>query len=420
MTGRSGARRHRPARRRGDRPGHGDTPAVPDARRLAVEALVRIDTDGAYANLVLPKMLERSGLPERDRAFATQLVYGTTRAQRACDWFVDRFALGELDPPVRAALRLGTYQLRMLGTPPHAAVSATVEVVPRRARGLVNAVLRKVAEADDAWPSDAVRLSYPDWLVDRLVGDLGRDDALAALASMNGAATVTERPDGYVQDPASQLVAAAVGAGPGERVLDLCAAPGGKATAMAAAGATVVAADVRPGRAGLVAANATRLGIDPDSLQVVVADGIRPSFAPGSFDRVLVDAPCSGIGSLRRRPDARWRLDPAGPERLAGLQRRLLDAAADLVAPGGVLVYSVCTLTRAETVDVAEAFAAAHDGWEPVPPPEEPWRSWGTGGLVLPQDAETDGMALFTWRRPVAATPAPAGADGAVDDAQAG
>ncbi len=146
--------------------------APPDPRRVAIEALVRIDRDGAYANLVLPKVLARSGLGERDRAFVTQLVYGTTRYRRACDWFVDRFAHGDLDDDVRAALRLGTYQLRMLGTPAHAAVSATVDVVPRRVKGLVNAVLRKVATAEDAWPSDAVRLSYPDWIVDALVGDV--------------------------------------------------------------------------------------------------------------------------------------------------------------------------------------------------------------------------------------------------------
>ena len=374
--------------------------APPDPRRVAIEALVRIDRDGAYANLVLPKVLARSGLGERDRAFVTQLVYGTTRYRRACDWFVDRFAHGDLDDDVRAALRLGTYQLRMLGTPAHAAVSATVDVVPRRVKGLVNAVLRKVATAEDAWPSDAVRLSYPDWIVDALVGDLGRDDAEAALVSMNGAATVTERADGYVQDEASQQVAAAVGAAPGERILDLCAAPGGKATAMAASGALVVAADARPARAGLVASNRGRVGLVAEALPVVVADGTAPPFGAGTFDRVLVDAPCSGLGSLRRRPDARWRIDDAAPARLAALQGRLLTAAADLVVPGGVLVYSVCTLTSAETTDVADRFAADHAGWLPLPPPVGPWRPWGTGGLLLPQVAGTDGMTIFTWRAP--------------------
>ncbi len=379
-----------------------DAPAapIPDPRRVAVDALVRIERDGAYANILLPKLLAKSGLTERDRAFATQLVYGTVRAQRSCDWFVSRFALGELDDTVRAALRVGTFQLRFLGTPPHAAVSATVEVVPRKARGLVNAVLRKVAEADDAWPSDAVRLSYPDWVVDRLTTDLGAEAAVGALTSMNGAATTTERDDGYTQDPASRWVVDAVGAQPGERVLDLCAAPGGKATALAGDGAVVAAADVRPRRVGLVAGNASRVGLAPDQLQAVVADGTRPPFADAAFHRVLVDAPCSGLGSLRRRPDARWRVDADAPERLAKLQTRRLDAAAPLVRPGGTLTYSVCTLTAAETTGVAEAFASSQPGWVPVAPPADPWIPWGTGALLLPQAAETDGMAVFTWRRP--------------------
>jgi 16S rRNA (cytosine967-C5)-methyltransferase len=376
------------------------TPPIPDARRVAVEALVRIERDGAYANLLLPKVLATSGLSERDRAFATQLVYGTVRMQRACDWFVDRFALGDLDPTVRAALRVGAFQLRFLGTPPHAAVSATVEVVPRKARGLVNAVLRKIAQADDAWPTDAVRLSYPDWVVERLDADLGHDAAVGALTSMNGAASATERDDGYTQDPASRWVVDAVGAHEGERVLDLCAAPGGKATALAGAGAVVVAADVRPGRAGLIAGNARRVGLDAAQMQTVVADGRRPPFAPATFSRVLVDAPCSGLGSLRRRPDARWRIDAAAPERLARLQSELLEAAAPLVRPGGSLTYSVCTLTRAETVAVAEAFAAAHPDWTAAPPPADPWIPWGSGALLLPQAAKTDGMAEFTWSRP--------------------
>ncbi len=408
------APRRRPAGPRGPAPVKGQPGGQaaprPDARRLALEALVRIDTDGAYANLVLPKLLERSGLADRDRAFATELVYGTTRHRRACDWFVDRFALGDLDPSVRAALRLGTYQLRMLGTPPHAAVSATVDIVPRRARGLVNAVLRKIADAEDAWPSDAVRLSYPDWLLERLTADLGHEVAVAALTSMNGAASAVERADGYIQDQASQWVAEAVGAVSGERVLDLCAAPGGKATLLAGTGATVVAADSRVGRARLVVENRDRLGLAAAQVQVVVADGNQPPFAPGSFDRVLVDAPCSGIGSLRRRADARWRLDDAAPERLAALQNSLLASAAGFVAPGGTLVYSVCTLTTVETTGVAETFAAEHPGWAVAPVPGQPWEPWGTGALLLPHVAGTDGMALFRWTAP-AATPADRGDD---------
>jgi len=422
VSGPSGGRRPSASGRAAGRPersgrltGDGATAGVPDARRVAVETLVRIDHDGAYANLVLPKVLSRSGLPQRDRAFATELVYGTTRHRRSCDWFVDRFAMGDLDPTVRAALRLGTYQLRVLGTPPHAAVSATVDIVPRKARGLVNAVLRKVATADDAWPSDAVRLSYPDWVVERLTADLGADRAEAALASMNGAASAEARDDSYVQDRASQWAASAVGAQPGERVLDLCAAPGGKATAMATAGAQVVAADVRPGRVRLITANIARLDTHrpvphdapAGSVQPVVADGLRPPFSAGSFERVLVDAPCSGLGSLRRRADARWRIDADAPERLARLQLALLRAAAPLVRPGGTLIYSVCTLTVEETTAVADAFAAGHPGWEPSVPrvPGELWEPWGTGTLLLPQTAGTDGMTLFTWTAPAGASP---------------
>lgn len=390
------SRRRRPSPRKAV--GDPATP-IPDARRVAVDALVRIERDGAYANILLPKLLAKSALADRDRAFATQLVYGTVRAQRSCDWFISRFALGDLDDTVRAALRVGTFQLRFLGTPPHAAVSATVEVVPRKARGLVNAVLRKVADAEDAWPSEAVRLSYPDWIVEQLTTDLGSERAVAALTSMNGAATTTEREDGYTQDPASRWVVDAVGARPGERVLDLCAAPGGKATALAGDGAVVTAADVRARRVGLIAGNAERVGLSRDQMQVVAADGTRPPFADGSFDRVLVDAPCSGLGSLRRRPDARWRIDADAPARLSGLQTRLLAAAAPLVAEGGSLTYSVCTLTAPETTGVAAAFAASHPGWTVVDAPTEPWIRWGTGALLLPQTAETDGMAVFTWRR---------------------
>ena len=192
-----------------------------------------------------------------------------------------------------------------------------------------------------------------------------------------------ERADGYHQDLASQWVADEVGAEAGERVLDLCAAPGGKATALLASGATVVATDLRPSRVGLIVANAARLGGDP--LVALAADGRHPPFRPASFDRVLVDAPCSGLGSLRRRPDARWRIQRADVDRLATLQRELLGAAADLVRPGGTLVYSVCTLTAAETVGVDEWLAEAHPDLEAVLPPGEPWQPHGRGGLLLPQ-----------------------------------
>jgi 16S rRNA (cytosine967-C5)-methyltransferase len=368
------------------------------ARGLAVRILLRIDEEGAYANLVLGRELARSGLDQRDRAFVTELVYGVTRLRRRLDFVVDRFLLRPVDPAVRAALRLGAYQLDQLGTPAHAAVSATVDAVPsRRTRGLVNAVLRRAASqpvGPDAWPDLGTRLSYPDWIVERLVAELGEDDAVAALHAMNEPAEVTTRPDGYVQDLASQWVAAVVGAGPGDRVADLCAAPGGKATALAETGALVVAADIRASRVGLLRGNVDALGLG-GSVAVLAADAGAPPLRPASFDRVLVDAPCSGLGALRRRPDARWRVDPDAVERLAAAQARLLHSAAGLVRPGGTLVYAVCTLTSAEGPDVAATL-----DWPTDAAPGEPWRPHGPGALLLPQIAGTDGMFVARWHQP--------------------
>ncbi|MET1048730.1 MAG: transcription antitermination factor NusB [Acidimicrobiales bacterium] len=364
------------------------------ARLVALDALDRIDPGGAFANLLLPELLNRSGLEARDRHFVTELVYGTTRMRRACDFLVDRFLTRDLEPRVRNALRLGAYQLHMLAMAPHAAVGETVEVAPKPARGLVNAVLRKVASTAVVWPDEGTRLSYPDWVIDVLTADLGAADALAALEVMNTPPPVTGREDGYVQDMASQWVAAAVETGPGERVADLCAAPGGKATALAATGATVVAADIRRKRVGLIAGN-VRAGLP---LQLLVADAAHPPFAAGSLDRVLVDAPCSGLGTLRRRPDARWKLDAAAPTRLAAVQRAMVDAAATLVRPGGGLVYSVCTLTDGETVAIDEHLAGTRRDLVPEPVPAGPWQPLGRGARLLPQSADTDGMYLLRLR----------------------
>jgi 16S rRNA (cytosine967-C5)-methyltransferase len=424
---------------------------VKSARLLALDALVRIE-DGAYAQVLLPAMLRSSGLRDRDRAFATDLVYGTVRAQRRLDDLIARAAtrpLHRLDPPVRAALRLGAYQL-LHDVPRHAAVSETVDALGARsprARGFVNAVLRALTRLGPPWPepaNDAVALSYPDWVVDALTRDLGADDARAALVAMNEPAAVTLRttaadaveaelrdagvhvergalvPDALVvrgigdpavlpavregratpQDQASQAVVALLAVPDGARVADVAAAPGGKATAIAArvgGGGEVVALDVDEGRLRLVTEAATRLRLE--NVDAVVADGRRPPLRPEAFDRVLVDAPCSGLGVLRRRPDARWRVTEQSVAELASIQRELVAAAAVAVRPGGLLVYSVCTLTRAETVEVDGWAARALDGFGALPPPPTPWRPLGRGALLLPQDAGTDGMFVLALRR---------------------
>jgi 16S rRNA (cytosine967-C5)-methyltransferase len=346
-------------------------------------------------------------MDSRDRNLVTELVYGTCRMQRACDWLVDRHARGRLDEEVRTALRLGAYQIGWTRIPAHAAVSATVGEVRGRGRSVVNAVLRRVAadisRGPIVWPDLATELSYPDWIVDRLTADIGRDAAVAALRQMNEPAFATIRPDGYVQDAASQMVAAhlvrCLEGVHQPRVLDVCAAPGGKATAIAHGVEGLVAAgDVAPSGVALIAANAARVGTP--GVAPLVADGTAPPFRAGVFDLVLVDAPCSGLGVLRRRPDARWRVQPGDVERLAGIQRRLLTAAFAAVKAGGVIAYSVCTMTLAETVNVDRWVARRASPLEPVPRPGEPWISAGRGGLLLPQAAGTDGMYLLSLRAP--------------------
>lgn len=428
------------ARVRGGGPATPTTPTrrALTARGVAISVLVEVGR-GERANEVLPALLTASTLDQRDRSFATELVYGTLRMRRACDWLVDRFARGELEPSVRAAARLGAYQLAFMRVPTYAAVSATVDESPRRARGLLNVVLRRIGELADAgpltWPDLGTELSYPDWVIKRLSEDLGRERALAALVQMNSAASAQVRDDGYIQDPGSQAVGEVVAGwwddtggagrprqergegeqapgeasrlqprvatGPGRGVLvDLCAAPGGKATFLARHAPLVVACDISPRRANRVAANVARLGLG--NVAVAVADGNVAPFRPGSCGAVLVDAPCSGLGVLRRRPDARWRVRPEDVGRLARLQRELLASAASLVAPGGLLAYSVCTLTREETAGVGEWLAndkGPGAGWDVLPPPGPPWEPLGRGALLLPQSAGTDGMYLIGLRR---------------------
>lgn len=430
------------------------------ARDVAIDALVRVE-GGAYANLLLPAMLRQTRLSPRDRAFATSLVYGTVRRQRALDHLLASTLTRDvdaLDAPVRAALRVGAAQL-VDGVPPHAAVSATVDAAGRRApraRGFVNGVLRAVAALGPPWPwpdgddvtSLGIRTSHPDWLVERLMADLGRDDAVAMLDADNAVAALTLRPnplwttpdaladelraagadvsrgvlvhDALVvrgvgdpgalpavvegratpQDQASQAVAALVGSRPGERVLEVGAAPGGKATALGERvgdDGLVVALDANARRTPLVRTATRRLGVR--RVRAVTADGRALPFEPAArFDRVLVDAPCTGLGVLRRRPEARWRVRATDVDVLAALQRELVAHAATQLSPGGVLVYSVCTVTRAETVALDDWLRDTHPHLEALAPPAPPWRPCGRGALLLPQDAGTDGMFVLALR----------------------
>jgi tRNA and rRNA cytosine-C5-methylases len=329
------------------------------ARQVAFRVVRRVLEQGAYAD----RALEGEGrrLDTRDRAFAQQLAFGTVQRQATLDHVIDLYV--EREPPdvARAALQLGIYQLLFLdGVADHAAVGETVELIKgHRAAGMVNAVLRKVARegfelpADDTPEGAALHHSHPLWLVQMWWDWLGPEETRALLAANNRPAerAIREnplRPEGspIFQSSASQLVATLVDPQPGERVLDLCAAPGNKTTHLAALmedRGEIVAYERHAGRATALQSRCEALGAS--IVSVVNADA---SEATGTFDRVLLDPPCSGLGTLSRNPDLRWRMTPQRIEGLVPEQDRLLEAAQRCLAPGGRLVYSVCTLNPAE------------------------------------------------------------------------
>jgi 16S rRNA (cytosine967-C5)-methyltransferase len=359
------------------------------ARAAAYQVVLRVFEDDAYADRVLRTTAE--GLDPRERALAQRLAFGAVQRVRTLDHAVEtlgRRPVRKLDPPVRAALRLGAYQLAFAdGIPPHAAVNETVELVRaarlERAVPFTNAVMRRLAEGirpllatlPEETPAEAaLKHSYPDWVAELWWDELGPDDARALMRAQNEPPETvvrlirgeppgepTDIPGAYrvarideaalaegrvwPQSRASQLAGLVVGSADGERTLDLCAAPGGKATQLAG---EVVAVEIHEGRARELEENVRRLGAD--NVTVVRADSTRLPPELTGFDRALVDAPCSGLGVLAGRPDLRWRARP-----LPELQLDLLRVAAERVRPGGTIVYSVCTISRAENEDVVAA-----------------------------------------------------------------
>jgi 16S rRNA (cytosine967-C5)-methyltransferase len=352
---------------------------IAPARRAAFTVVRRVFEDGAYADRALASAA--AGLDTRDRALAQRIAYGAVQRRRTIDHGIDelgRRPVGKLDPPVRAALRVAGYELGWSDAPPHAVAHDAVELVRaaglERATGFTNAVARRLAEGlrplVESLPEGALRQSYPDWIFETWERDLGFDEAIALAVAQNepgelvvrsaepvGAPTDipgawrVERVDPaalaagriWPQSRGSQLTALVVGSQDGERVLDACGAPGGKATMLRGA---VTAVEVHAGRARELEENARRLGAT--NVRVVNAD-VRELDERG-FDRALVDAPCSGLGVLGRRPDLRWRAKP-----LPELQLELLGAAAERTRPGGTVVYSVCTLNADENEAVVDA-----------------------------------------------------------------
>jgi 16S rRNA (cytosine967-C5)-methyltransferase len=428
-----------------------------DARACALAVVRRTFEDGAYTDRAMHAASR--GLEPRDRALAMRLAYGAVQRRGTLDHVIETFAgrsIDALDPPLRASLRLGLYELLWCESAAHAVVNDTVELAKgSRGHGLANAVLRRatreggglLAGLDDSTPAGAaIAHSMPAWIVELWWGALGGDAARALLGRCNEPAehslranmivtdaaalaaalpvavsTPGDPPEAVIalerfdahgselwragafmpQSRAAMLVAHAVDAQPGDRVLDLCAAPGGKTTHLAALvgpAGEVVAVERHAGRARALARTAERMRAA--NVRVVVGDAGAARDGEGEFDRVVLDPPCSGLGTLQSRPDLRWRATPESVVLLAVEQARLLSVAASAVRSGGTLVYSTCTVSPAENERQIEAFLDAHADFQAVDlQPRFPAWCTGPAVLALPSVQGSDGFFIAALRR---------------------
>ena len=431
------------------------------ARRIAFDALRAVNAEGGYANLILPALLRERGLTGRDAAFATELLAGTCRWQGSYDVIITAAAgrpLSEFQPAVVDLLRLGVHQILSMRVPVPAGVAASVDLaaatVGERVTGLINAVLRRVAERSlDDWFDQqseglderdrlALRTAHPRWIVDAYADLLPEPEVEPALAANNrspdiclairpGLAEVSDlvaagaEPSRYspfgarwqgdpaqvqlvrdgragVQDQGSQLVTWGLTkvAAPSGWWLDMCAGPGGKSALLTGLsrldGSRLLAADLAPHRASLVAGAVRAYTRHGPAASIVVADGTQPAWRAGSFTRVLADVPCSGLGALRRRPESRWRRSASDVEQLHALQLALLASAIDSAAPAGVIGYLTCSQHRRETSDVVGETLAVRADVEVIPAapvlPEVPNAGLGPYLQLWPHRHGTDAM----------------------------
>ena len=435
---------------------------VSPARACAFAVIRRVFEHGAYADRALHS--EAAGLATRERGLAMALSYGTVQRRGTLDFVAAKLVsrpLSDLDPPVLAALRLGLFELLFLGgVAEHAAVNESVELAKLAGRGgapLVNAVLRRAAREgrailgsldDDAPGSAALLHSVPEWLAELWWAELGGEEARSLLRVVNQPAESALRVNRLVAKPAdvlarlpvpahvapgladgvvldapfdahaselfaqgaimpqsrgSMLAAHVLAPRRGDRVLDLCAAPGGKTTQLAALmddEGELIAVERHRGRAEALRRTCRRM--HARCVEVEVADAAEPRTGH-RFDRVLVDPPCSGLGTLQSRPDLRWRVDPAAIAELATLQARVLAAGGEATAPGGALVYSVCTISRSEGEDVVAGFLQQHPDFVaeelPAAHPGLGRPAAGAHLQLLPHRDGTDGFFIARLRR---------------------
>jgi 16S rRNA (cytosine967-C5)-methyltransferase len=437
--------------------------SVSPARLTAFEILRRVG-EGAYASVLLAS--REAELSPPDRALCHELVMGVLRRQLWLDRLIEQYAnrkVAGLDESVRIILRIGLYQLRFLSrVPASAAVNESLKLVNfarlRSAGSFVNAVLRRATREPEIDPTCnihdplehvSVATSHPQWLIERWTRVFGSAEAEALARANNDVAPVafrvvrsraqeadvceTLRAAGarlthsrvapgawrihgagslfaefitagkvYVQDEASQLVALQLDVQPGQRVLDLCAAPGSKTTQIADLSldsAVIVAADLHEHRLRTLVSAAEMQGLR--SIHCVALDGLLPlPFAEGTFDRVLVDAPCSGPGTLRRNPEIRWRISPADIEDLARRQKQLLFNAARVVRPGGRLIYSTCSVEPDENEDVVKTFLENNETFRLIELKLNDMLKTSLGkARTWPQRQGTDGVFISAFER---------------------
>lgn len=418
----------------------------------AFEILERIENDRSFSSALLPIYEERLG--DSDRGLCHELVLGVLRRQLYLDKIIEHFAGSKkLDSSVRLSLRLGIYQLLFLDkVPAYSAINESVNLVQKArktsAKGFVNAILRRVSEKvphlefTGGVERISIETSHPVWLIEKWISDFGLVDAEQIAASNNRLPRIafrfTNKSDAhsasadfeqsafvegcyfarsisqemlelasngeiYFQDEASQLVGRiAAAAKAGDRFLDVCASPGGKTTLAASArkdGEFVVAGDYQPSRVRLLRETCTRQGMDFVNIVQYDAEFVLP-FANGSFDTVLVDAPCSGTGTIRHNPEIRYYLEPGDFQALARKQRQILSNASKVVRPGGRLIYSTCSLQVEENEIVCERFLAGNEQFVQVRPHADPRFVTATGSArTFPHRDDMDGFFIAEFQR---------------------
>lgn len=433
-----------------------------NVRDATLSILMDIENEQAFSNLLLHKTIELYDLPQKDRALLTELTYGTLQQQMTLDYYLTPFVRGKLQPWVRQLLRMSVYQIIFLTKiPEHAVVNEAVKIANKRGHkgvaSMVNGILRSILregvpgldEIEDPITRLSIETSHPQWLITRWIDQYGMEEA-TAIAVINNVppvttarinSTITNRgevigllkkegviaspgnliahsiqveagnlasTEAYkqglltVQDESSMLPALALQVEPGMNVLDMCAAPGGKTTHIAERmknEGKIQAHDVHPHKLRLIEQNAKRLGLT--TIQTTSGDSreLLKTYEPQSFDRVLVDAPCSGLGVIRRKPEIKYKKTLQDIKNLTVIQKELLTVASQLVKKGGLVVYSTCTIEKTENEEIVEWFLQQQTDFECVPVNITDELTAANYLQILPHQYDSDGFFVAILRR---------------------